>query len=151
MSLTANFTYALNWTAPSFVDWDLSSCTAVSSVMSYLVLNDPPNSNESFWTAIPMYIAIDFADSVLPDGWPEPPAGAALDWFYNIPAYYMLESEEDFVTILDALLNFTMESCTPELCQDLNWDGDADLSGIGVSSFLLSSCAGTSLTAESIF
>lgn len=50
--------------------------------------------------------------------------GQAVDWFMNLPKRK---------SRIDRLVNHTLETCPTEFCKSLTWEGNPDVSGIGVS------------------
>lgn len=123
--LEHNFTSYVNWTGPSFELWNYT-CEALTPVLSY-AFQDTEDGN-GYWFTIPMGVGINFTNSILPSGWPAPTDLEAIAWFYQMPYDYYSDNVT-FNAVFDALSNTAVEMCSVEMCNELKWDGDGDLSG----------------------
>lgn len=95
--------------------------------------------DEEFWDHlgrnwdIPIYKLDDFIWYCTDDEFDYYTLGQAANWFTQ-------KANED--AGLDRLVNYTLDACPTEFCRALTWEGNPDVSGIGVSKTYLF-CAST--------
>lgn len=84
---------------------------------------------DNFYNIVPVGTAMDFMRTMVPDDWTPQPSEKDLYLWYDVFA-----SGNDSWTndTGNAVFSITFEECGSTICPHLNWNGDADLSGIGV-------------------
>lgn len=118
-----------SWTAPAQPLWNITtaSCVQYSSFFSFIVSGDIAKV-DNFYDTVPVGTARNFMRAMIPEDWTPQPEDADLFLWY-----------ETFASGEDSLTNDTLYSvldkiygCGSTICPYLDWNGDADLSGIGV-------------------
>lgn len=110
-----------SWVAPPD-DWlTFTNCTAAAYWMATFT---DQNYYDTQYHDAPMIATYDYVMSVMPLNMTLPDFGQALSW------YDYLDGNS---TVWENFYYFPILDCPVELCQQLRWDGDPDLAGIGVS------------------
>lgn len=129
MSLAFN----ASWAAPLQSEWNFTaaSCVQYSAFLSYLLSGDLEKV-DNFYKSVPVGAALDFMRTMVPVDWTPQPSDKDLFLWYDAFA-----SGDDGWTnaTQEAVFGITFEQCGSTICPYLNWNGDADLSGIGVCFF----------------
>lgn len=119
-----------SWTAPLQTQWDITnaSCDPYSQFLAYLFASDAAQV-DNIWTTVPVGVAVNFTAALVPTNWtPQPNAEDLLLWYLD----YATGQESLTGDTLGVLINVTLEECNATICPYLGWEGDSDLSGIGV-------------------
>ncbi|KAF3761398.1 hypothetical protein M406DRAFT_333461 [Cryphonectria parasitica EP155] len=115
----------LSWEAPPVSLIQFTACQPVSAFVSYIYTGVASNASASPYATVPTETAIEFMQAIVPDNWTVPNEAEAMLW-------YMSLAEGDYDYNFTQASDFALESCNATICPYLNWDGDADLSGIGM-------------------
>lgn len=123
---------ALNasWVPPPQSQWNFSnaSCVQYSAFLSYLLSGDIEKV-DNFYNTVPVGTAMDFMKSMVPTNWTPQPSEKDLFLWYEAFASGDGSWSDDTQTLV---FNITFDECGSTICPYLDWNGDADLSGIGV-------------------
>ncbi|KAJ4423138.1 hypothetical protein N0V82_002267 [Gnomoniopsis sp. IMI 355080] len=126
MSLALN----ASWAAPLQSQWNFTAayCVQYSAFLSYIMSGDLEKVN-NFYRTVPIGTAMDFMKTMVPDDWTPQPTEKDLFLWYDV---FASGNETWSNATEDAVLGITFQECGSTICPYLNWNGDADLSGIGM-------------------
>ncbi|KAJ4393281.1 hypothetical protein N0V93_002489 [Gnomoniopsis smithogilvyi] len=126
MSLALN----ASWAAPLQSQWNFTaaSCVQYSAFLSFLLSGDIEKV-DNFYRTVPVGTAMDFMRTMVPDDWTPQPSDKDLFLWYD--AFASGNASWTDAT-QDSVFGITFEECGSTICPYLNWNGDADLSGIGM-------------------
>lgn len=134
------------WEVPPPAVLNVSDCDAIAPWIAH-VLNAFAERGTLFvgvsdtlgmQTDFPISVAVKFLRSLVPDNWTTPTDGDLLLWHLDLwgsNGYFKADNYNIFLYIFD----YVYFECGSTICPNLNFSGDSDLSGIGVS--LLVSCS----------
>lgn len=88
----------------------------------------PPNWNGG----TPVNVVLDFLGSLVPNNWTQPTQGDLLLWYLELFEYL----NADGLVTINKITLFALSDCGSKICPNLDFSGDGDLSGIGVSLFI---------------
>ena len=71
---------------------------------------------------VPSGLTIKFLTSLIPDNYTTPKASDVISWYYTM---------DD--SLLDEVSKMVYDDCGRQICNYLDWEGDSDISGVGVS------------------
>lgn len=118
-----------SWEVPPQSWLNVSDCNAISPWIAhvFVIASGAAASDASGHDDIPVGIVVDFLKSLVPSNWTQPTDGDLLLWYLDFFDY--IDEEK-----LQSIGMFSLQNCGPKVCPNLGFSGDADLSGIGVSS-----------------
>lgn len=121
-----NATVSTYWTPPP-PEWLVyDNCSAAAPWLArYSSLY---GNGDLSWTGVTIELAVNYLRSMIPGNWTQPNDAELLAWYLERTGGL----EHDGVT-MNAMINFTLTECGEELCHRLQWQGDPDLAGVGVS------------------
>lgn len=126
MSLALN----ASWAAPLQSEWNFTtaSCVQYSVFLSYFFSGDIEKV-DNVYKSVPVGAALDFMKTMVPDDWTPQPSEKDLFLWYDA---FVSGSEIWTNATEESIFGITFGQCGSTICPYLNWNGDADLSGIGV-------------------
>lgn len=126
-----------SWELPPHSWLNISNCDAVTPWMAFFLVLVSEGPLPTDWNAhMPVNTVLDFLSSLVPNNWTKPTDGDLLLWYSDFFQYFY---DDGSGQTLDNIFFFSISDCGPKLCPNLGFSGDADLSGIGVSLYALSS------------
>lgn len=114
----------VSWVAPPLSQLNITNCSAITAWVAPFLASPEPGVG---WVLCPYLTAVEFVTSLVPDDWEQPSIGDAIVWYTDMHEGRYLDTKT-----ADALVNFSIFGCGTEICSRLDWDGDSDLTGIGV-------------------
>lgn len=127
-----------SWEIPPYSWLNISDCDRIAPWMADLLvaMSDPdvrPSISKTYMGGtIPIQIVLDFLGALVPNNWTQPGTGDLLLWYKDFWTVF----EVDNAAIFDDLFSFSLFECGSKVCPNLDFSGDSDLSGIGVSVIL---------------
>lgn len=123
------------WTAPP-VSWlVLNNCDVATdwAAAAGQIISSNTTSDD-----VAVGIVAEYLESMIPSNWTDKPSDADLAvWYIN---YFNNETLLDFnngtnalTDFLDDMFDFPIFECGTTICSKLDWEGDPDVSGVGVS------------------
>lgn len=128
IELLSHFTMSavnVSWVVPPLSQLNISDCAAVTAWYASFLTGSEPGSG---WILCPYRTAVEFVASLVPDEWDQPTIGDAIVWYTAMYEDNYLNNDTT-----EALVDFSVFGCGTQICSHLDWDGDSDLTGIGVS------------------
>lgn len=121
-----NATVSVSWTPPP-PEWLVyDNCSAAAPWLARY--SSMYENGDLSWTGVPIELAVNYLRSMVPANWTRPTDADLLTWYEERTAG--LESGGVTMT---AMIEFPLSTCGEELCHRLQWQGDPDLAGVGVS------------------
>lgn len=122
-----NATVSVSWTPPP-PEWLVyDNCSAAAPWLARY--SSMYENGDLSWTGVPIELAINYLRSMIPANWTRPTDADLLTWYEERTGGL----ESGGVTMA-AMVEFPLSTCGEELCHRLQWQGDPDLAGVGVSS-----------------
>lgn len=111
-----------SWEYPPPSQLNISSCDGITPWFASLLQAEVNLGNLD---DIPISTSLAFLESLVPNNWTQPTSSDLMLWYLDIGSYFDNNT-------LSKILVYPVTSCGSQVCPYLDWDGDSDLSGIGV-------------------
>lgn len=96
---------------------------------------------------IPTQLTTDYLRLMIPQNWTEPSTADLIIWSVKLFGVQDAEADPDYEPWVEKMSNFPFTGCKKTICSKLDWQGDPDVSGIGVSqTSVISRLNGSNLT-----
>ncbi len=120
---------SISWTPPPLSSLMVDNCDAATEWAAALI-----RAGNGTWLAlsIPMNITTAYLRSMIPRNWTsQPTTPDLLVWSFNLWGPESPEGPE-YDQWLDKAASLPINHCGSQICRKLDWQGDPDVSGIGV-------------------
>lgn len=114
-----------SWSPPPAAWLNFTNCSAAAAwLAAYGQLYEDEGS---LWDGVSFDIVIGYLGSMIPRNWTKPTDANLLVWYHE-KNYF-----RDNNALLMDMINFPLSKCSAQVCPKLQWEGDPDLTGVGVS------------------
>lgn len=128
MVITVGDVVNATWSPPPAAWLNFTNCSAAAAwLAAYGQLYEDEGS---LWDGVSFDIVIGYLGSMIPRNWTKPTDANLLVWYHE-KNYF-----RDNNALLMDMINFPLSKCSAQVCPKLQWEGDPDLTGVGVSATL---------------
>lgn len=128
MVVTVGEVVNATWSPPPVAWLNFTNCSAAAAwLAAYGQLYEDEGS---LWDGVSFDIVIGYLGSMIPRNWTKPTDANLLVWYHE-KNYF-----RDNNALLMDMINFPLAKCSAQVCPKLQWEGDPDLTGVGVSAGL---------------
>lgn len=125
MVITVGDVVNATWSPPPAAWLNFTNCSAAAAwLAAYGQLYEDEGS---LWDGVSFDIVIGYLGSMIPRNWTKPTDANLLVWYHE-KNYF-----RDNNALLMDMINFPLSKCSAQVCPKLQWEGDPDLTGVGVS------------------
>lgn len=125
MVVTVGDVVNATWSPPPAAWLNFTNCSAAAAwLAAYGQLYEDEGS---LWDGVSFDIVIGYLGSMIPRNWTKPTDANLLVWYHE-KNYF-----RDNNALLMDMINFPLSKCSAQVCPKLQWEGDPDLTGVGVS------------------
>ncbi|KAI0829173.1 hypothetical protein F5Y06DRAFT_220947 [Hypoxylon sp. FL0890] len=127
-------TWSTDWQPPAFsaLNFNPNDEVLCAAAGAFKAANMVPFQDDHDFIAVDSILP--YLRAILPSNATKPDAFTLLHWYND---YIIKDMDEDTRipfpgSLLEKLGNFPIESCTADVCKNLDWVGDPDVSGLGM-------------------
>lgn len=118
------------WVAPHFAQLDFTNCTAATAWVAALYNGIHSSMLQE---DIPASLTLDYLKSLVPSNWTTPTQTDLMGWYFEVLSNDKYASNQEFNATTAMMIRYPLQECTMDFCRKLDWGGDPDVYGIGVS------------------
>jgi hypothetical protein len=128
-----NHTVSATWTAPAYDQLDFSAAACPSGAM-WLGRVMVAFSKLRIQEDVQIGVTAEYLKALVPANWSDPPTpGGLLLWYTDfLSDMELLRTAPEVNATVKRLWSFPLDECPEQVCQHLDWEGDSDVSGIGM-------------------
>lgn len=121
-----NATVSVQWTPPPAAWLVYNNCSAGAQWLAAYSSNY--KNDVISWTGVSMDLVSNYLRSMIPSNWTRPTDAELLAWYQQRSG-----GLEQGGVAYTAMIDFVLDDCDHAICSRLEWQGDPDLAGVGVS------------------
>lgn len=122
---------SVSWMPPPLSVLEIDDCPSATAWVAALIR---PSDKTPSILDIPTQLTTAYLRSMIPQNWTDQPSDSDLKiWSVQLFDNQSAITDPAYESWHQKLIDFPLNDCGTKICEKLDWQGDPDVSGIGVS------------------